>query len=123
MSDFLTRARETAEREVERAMPLTGGPADGMRKSSWEIYGMGAAWAVSRLPGEGEIADLLGQHQLSVPNGGTASWAWCDCSCGHQERMAGVTREYAFTLALRHQARAVRELIEKKMLEIGRGGE
>jgi hypothetical protein len=83
MSDFLSRARETAEREAEREYPL---PDDlsttsrTLRMVAREHYANGWHDAVSRLPSEEEIGHaILGRTATSG-------------------------------------ARAVRELIEKKML-------
>ena len=49
------------------------------------------------------IAHTLRQHRLSEPSGGTGSLSSCDCSCGHESNTGG-DREFAWILALRHQA-------------------
>ena len=58
---------------------------------------------------EAKLADVLDMHVLGKPNGGTASWAWLNCSCGHRVEIAGVTREYVVEEGRRHQAREVAE--------------
>ena len=55
------------------------------------------------------LAEVLSEHVLGEPNGGTASWAWLNCSCGHRIEIAGVTREHVVELGRKHQARAVAE--------------
>ena len=58
---------------------------------------------------EAKLADVLDMHVLGKPNGGTASWAWLNCSCGHRVEIAGVTREYVVEEGRRHPAREVAE--------------
>lgn len=60
---------------------------------------------------EGKIADVLTDHVLMEPNGGTSSWSWCECSCGFEVKREGATRDYVEKLARKHQARAVVEAI------------
>ena len=61
---------------------------------------------------EEKLAEVIESHVLGDPNGGTASWAWLNCSCGHRIEIAGVTREYVVALGRKHQARAVAEWLE-----------
>lgn len=75
------------------------------------LIGIGVELAASPVVDEAKIAEVLAQHVLSEPNGGTASLSWCDCSCGHQERVHGGTRDRALYLARQHQARAVVEAL------------
>lgn len=66
---------------------------------------------------EDKLAEVIEQHVLGEPNGGTASWAWINCSCRHRIEIAGVTREHVVALGRKNQARAVAEWLK------GQGGE
>lgn len=109
MTDFTTRARETAEREAERDEH-----ADTSQRAVFRpAFTEGFTVAVSRLPSEEEIADVIAR-QMPGWNDDTsepelegarraameAYWERVNQECLRQGR------EYA---------RAVRELIEKKM--------
>lgn len=58
-----------------------------------------------------QVVRVLARHELGAPNGGTASWAWINCSCGHRIEIAGVTRDYVFQLAEDHRADQVLALL------------
>lgn len=60
------------------------------------------------------LAEVLSEHVLGEPNGGTASWAWLNCSCRHRIEIAGVTREHVVALGRKHQARAVAEWLKEQ---------
>lgn len=68
---------------------------------------------------EEKLAEVIEAHVLGEPNGGTASWARVNCSCGHRIEIAGVTRERVVALGRMHQARAVAEWLKGQ----GRGSE
>lgn len=53
------------------------------------------------------IRRVLRRHKPSSPKGGTASAAWCDCSCGHRETVPGGARDTAETRVEDHQAQAI----------------
>ena len=82
-----------------------------------------AGWDALGLPSSGvdeeKLAEVSEAHVLGEPNGGTASWAWLNCSCGHRIEVAGVTREHVVALGRKHQARAVAEWLKGQ----GRGSE
>lgn len=54
-----------------------------------------------------QVVRVLDRHELGAPNGGTASWAWCKCSCGWEVRLAGMTRDYVYQIAEDHRAEKV----------------
>ena len=60
-----------------------------------------------------KVAGVINRHVLGKANGGTASWAWVDCSCGEQIRVAGVTRDHVYSLGQMHQARALCEAAKR----------
>lgn len=99
MSDFTTRARETAEREAEKAAPdrpikVIGDYQENIfREIARDGFKAGFTTAVSRLPSEEEIAEALVRGYES-----------------DAARLQGVNKHDL------RAARAVRELIEKKML-------
>ena len=54
-----------------------------------------------------KAARVLDEHVISAPNGGTASLAWCTCSCGYQAKLYSGTRDQVASLARRHVAQAL----------------
>lgn len=81
MSDFLSRARETAEREAERLYPQTphrkGDPL--YPKSTVRAFGQGGyefgfTTAVSRLPSEEELAEGLAASLWDRDTGDVEPW-------------------------------------------------
>ena len=82
------------------------------------IAGAALSLAVRALPSSGvdeeKLAEVIESHVLGDPNGGTASWARVNCSCGHRIEIAGVTREYVVALGRKHQARAVAEWLKEQ---------
>lgn len=60
-----------------------------------------------------QIVRALEKHRLSPSMGGTASIAWCDCSCGTRVEAMGAPREHADQLGLRHQADAVLPIVQQ----------
>lgn len=54
-----------------------------------------------------KVRRVITKHQASSPNGGTASMAWCDCSCGHQETTRGGDRDLVKARIEIHQAQAI----------------
>ena len=54
-----------------------------------------------------QAARVLDEHKIGTPNGGTASLAWCTCSCGYQAKLHGGTRDLAVSLVRRHVAEAL----------------
>ena len=54
-----------------------------------------------------QVTRVLAEHQLSEPQGGVNTRAWCECSCGSQLETVGGTRGHAMRLARRHIARAL----------------
>lgn len=65
----------------------------------------------------GLIAEVLARHQISRPNGGSATVAWCDCSCGYREEVWGGTREVVEARVKQHQARAVLALLRGEVAD------
>lgn len=54
------------------------------------------------------IAAVLHRHWVSEPSGGTATEAWCDCTCGARIAVPGGTRDEASRRGDEHQADAVK---------------
>lgn len=109
--ELLSRARETAEREVVRKSDFILVPSQELADKVNEC----AALAVSRIPSEEEIAEAIA-HQMPGWNDDTSEpeleGARRAAMEAHWER---VNRECLSQG--RELARVVRELIEKKMLE------
>lgn len=90
-----------ARAEAEEQFPLGGDSV--VQHCGRNGFKQGALWAISRITPE-QVVSVLRKHQLDEPSGGTASLAWCNCSCGYQARIREGTRDYAKSLAIAHQA-------------------
>lgn len=64
-------------------------------------------------PREARLTYLLGSHVLAEAHGGTASWATCECSCGHVASIPGGTRDMAHAAARAHVAAEIEKHIIK----------
>ena len=107
--------RTLAEAEAAKAvppdeMPTVDGHFIDWMKSDRERFAAGFIAGRTSVTRE-QIVRVLRRHELGAPNGGTASWAWCKCSCGRDVRLAGMTRGYVFQLAEDHRADQVLALL------------
>lgn len=53
-----------------------------------------------------QLANIIREHKLGKPNGGTATGSWITCSCGHTSRTFS-DRDYAERLGREHIAQAI----------------